>query len=165
MTKHDVTVFELGQMESSRKQSGSTAPTNIIDLKSGMENVNVVVRVISTTPPRTIETKKGTRTISNAVVGDATGRVEAVLWGEKTTALKEGQVVSIQGAWVTEYRGKLQLNIGKNTSITEAPQESVPEEIPEEEPKATGRPSGSRPFRPQRRGFKGRGRRGGEFNE
>jgi len=86
-------------MESSRKQSGSTAPTNIIDLKSGMENVNVVVRVISTTPPRTIETKKGTRTISNAVVGDATGRVESCSMGRKNnSSQKKGQVVKHTGS-------------------------------------------------------------------
>ena len=160
---HTLDVFEseLSVMGEENKSGGSaSAPKNIIDLKPGMENVSVRVRVLSTSPPRTIDTKKGTRTISNAVVGDATGRVEAVLWGEKSTVLKENQVVDIQGAWVTEYRGKVQLNIGKATNVTPAPSDSVPEEVPETEPKATG---GGRPFRPPRRGFQRRGGRGGGF--
>jgi replication factor A1 len=150
-------------MDSSRKTSGATStPINIIDLKPGMENVSVRVRVISVTPPKTIETKKGTRTISNAIVGDATGRVEAVLWGERVTALHENDVVEIRGAWVTEYKGKVQLNIGKSTVVEKAPSDSVPEEIPENEPRATG---AQRSFRPQRRGFQKRGRKGGTYGE
>lgn len=126
-------------MESSRKETkGSSVPINIIDLKPGMENVTIRGRVLEKTPPRTIETSKGTRTISNAMIGDSTGRVEVVMWGEKVTTLKQGDVVEIKGAWVSEYRGKVQLNIGKSTTVTEIPSNSVPEEIPESEPKATG---------------------------
>ncbi|MEM4718111.1 MAG: OB-fold nucleic acid binding domain-containing protein [Desulfurococcaceae archaeon] len=126
-------------MESDRKETkGSSILTNIIDLKPGMENVTVRGRVLVKTPPRTIETSKGTRTISNAMIGDSTGRVEVVMWGEKVTTLKEGDVVEIKGAWVSEYRGKVQLNIGKSTTVTEIPANSVPEEIPEAEPRATG---------------------------
>ncbi|MGB9816339.1 MAG: OB-fold nucleic acid binding domain-containing protein [Desulfurococcaceae archaeon] len=147
----------------SSESGGSTAPKNINvnELKPGMENVTVRVRVLSVTPPRTIETKKGSRTISNAVVGDSTGRVEAVMWGEKTTSLKEGEVVEIKGAWITEYRGKVQLNIGKNTDVTQLPSDSVPEEIPETQPRATG--GGARSFgRPGRRSFPRR-RRGESY--
>ena len=131
-----------------RSSGRSTPPLNVNQLQPGMENVTVKVRVLSAGEPRTIETKKGTRTISNAVVGDSTGRVETVLWGDKATALKVGDVVEIKGAWVTEYRGKVQLNVGKSTQISPLPSDSVPEEIPESEPKATGRPpSRGRPSR------------------
>ncbi|MEM1596078.1 MAG: OB-fold nucleic acid binding domain-containing protein [Desulfurococcaceae archaeon] len=145
----------------SRESGGSTAPKNINELKPGMENVTVRVRVLSVTPPRTIETKKGSRTISNAIVGDSTGRVEAVMWGEKVTSLKEGEVVEIQGAWITKYRGKVQLNIGKNTNISQLPNDSVPEEIPDTQPRATG--GGGRTFsRHGRRSFPRR-RRGESY--
>jgi len=144
----------------SRGLGRTPPPIDVIQLKPGMENVTVRVRVLNTTQPRTIETKKGTRTISNAIVGDSTGRVEAVLWGEKAATLKAGDVVEIKGAWVTEYRGKVQLNIGKGTSITHLPGDSVPEEVPESSPKATGRPF--TPGRGSRRGFTTRRKRGEE---
>lgn len=144
---------------SGKSERGSSAPINIIQLKPGMENVTVRVRVLSTTEPRVVDTKKGTRTISNAVVGDSTGRVEVVMWGDKAGSLKEGDVVEIKGAWVSEFRGKVQLNIGKSTNVTQLSNDAVTDQIPETEPRGTGRP----PSRPGRRPFTGR-RRGG-FSE
>jgi replication factor A1 len=123
-----------------------------------MENVTVRVKVLSVGKPRVIETKKGARTISNAIIGDNTGRVEAVLWGEKTSSLREGDVVEISGAWVTEFKGKVQLNIGKSTSITKLPENTIQGDIPEKEPAA---PPGQRrgpPFRRSPRARRGGGR-------
>jgi len=145
-------------LERSRESPGASA-VNVLELRPGMENVTVRVKVLSVGKPRVIETKKGTRTISNAVVGDNTGRVEAVLWGERTTSLKEGDVVEISGAWVTEFRGKVQLNIGKSTSIMRLPEDTIQGEIPEKEP--TAPPGLQRRFPPRRPG--GRSRRGGSY--
>ncbi len=132
---------------------------NIIDLKAGEEHVHVKGRVLETTPPRVIQTRKGPRTISNAVIGDETGRVQATLWGSKAGTLEEGQVVEIKEAWTTSYRGKVQLNIGKSTEIKqlengEAP---APEEIPEDQPTAPDT------YKPRRRFTRRRGyiRQGG----
>lgn len=145
-----------------RDTKGSSTPVNIIDLKPGMENVTVRGRVLETTPPRTIDTSKGARTISNAVLGDASGRVEVVMWGDKVTSLKEGDVVEIKGAWVSEYKGKVQLNIGRSTTVSPVESTEIPEQIPDNEPKATG----SYVPRP-RRGFNRRrfNRREGGRNE
>jgi len=112
--------------------------SKIIDLKPNEENVSVKGRVLETSPPKTINTRKGVRTISNAVIGDDSGRVQTTLWGEKAGSLKEGEVVEIKGAWTTSFRGKVQLNIGRSTDIqvvddSEAPK---PENIPTNEPTA-----------------------------
>ncbi|MEZ0394794.1 MAG: OB-fold nucleic acid binding domain-containing protein [Desulfurococcaceae archaeon] len=140
-------------------EQGAGAPTNIKDLKPNMEGVTVEGRVLEASPPRVIETKKGRRTISNAIIGDGTGRVETTLWGEKAGTLKEGQVVRISGAWTTTFRGKVQLNVGKSSNVEVLPDDRAPraEEIPEETPAA---PEGAGPAAgrgPPRR-F-GRGRR------
>ncbi|MEM2025340.1 MAG: OB-fold nucleic acid binding domain-containing protein [Desulfurococcaceae archaeon] len=132
----------MGIEPENREARGSTAPLNVMQLNPGMENVTVRVRVLETSEPRTIDTKRGARTISNAIVGDSTGRVEAVLWGEKAGALKTGDVVEINGAWVTEFRGRVQLNVGRSTNIKQISGDSVPETVPESQPRATGR-SGS----------------------
>ena len=133
----------------------------IIDLKAGEEHVHITGRVLETTPPRQIQTRKGPRTISNAVIGDESGRIQATLWGSKAGTLKEGEVVDIKEAWTSSYRGKVQLNIGRSTIVervedTEAP---TAEEIPEEEPTA---PDTYKP-RPRRRFTRKRGfiRQGG----
>lgn len=135
-------------LDRSRETTGASSVISVIELRPGMENVTVRVKVLSVGKPRVIETKKGTRTISSAVIGDNTGRVEAVLWGEKTASLREGDVVEISGAWVTEFKGKVQLNVGKSTSITRLPENAVQGEIPEKEPVA---PPGQQRRAPPRR--------------
>ncbi len=125
--------------------------TRIIDLKAGEEHVHITGRVLGTTPPRVIQTRRGPRTISNAVIGDESGRVQATLWGSKAGTLEEGKVVDVKEAWTTSYRGKVQLNIGRSTEVTEVDDSEVPppEEIPEEQPTAPDE------YRPRRQGFRG----------
>ncbi len=108
------------------------------DLKPGMENVNLEVRVIETSEPKTIQTRKGVRTISEAIIGDDTGRVRATLWGRKAGTLHEGEAVRIEGAWTTSYRGRVVVNIGSRTQVKEVKNDSIPlsDEIPYLEPKA-----------------------------
>ncbi len=112
----------------------------ISSLKEGEDNVNVRVRVIKTMEPKVIETRKGPRTISEAIVGDETGRIKLTLWGKHAGSLKEGQAVEVSGAWTTSYRGEVQLNVGYRGEVKEVEEGEVPqeEEIPEETPKAQG---------------------------
>ena len=120
-------------------------PVKISELKPGMDNVIVRVRVLEAEAPRVIETRRGPRTISEALVGDETGRVRLTLWGRVAGTLSQGEVVEIQGAWTTSYRGNVVLNVGGRGEIrrlndSEAPR---PEEIPEETPRAPQRYRGS----------------------
>jgi len=112
----------------------------ISSLKEGENNVSVRVRVIKTMEPKVIETRKGPRTISEAIVGDETGRIKLTLWGKHAGSLKEGQAVEVSGAWTTSYRGQVQLNVGYKGDLKELEEEEVPveEDIPEDVPKATG---------------------------
>ncbi|MEM1675890.1 MAG: OB-fold nucleic acid binding domain-containing protein [Desulfurococcaceae archaeon] len=126
----------------------------IKELKPNQENISIIARVIQTTPPRTINTRKGVRTISNAIIGDESGRVEAVLWGVKAGSLNVNDVVEINGAWTTSFSGKVQLNIGKTSTIKKVDNNLVPpvDSIPETEPESFRKESS------QRREFRSRGR-------
>lgn len=128
--------------------SRKTEKTKIMDLKPEMNNLQVVVRVIEADEPKVINTRIGQRTISEAIVGDETGRVKLTLWGKAAGSLREGQAVEIKGAWTTTFRGDVQLNIGGRGNITEVSGDDVPEpeNIPEETPKAP------ESYRPSRKG-------------
>lgn len=132
---------------------------SIRELKEGMENVHVIVRVLEAYQPKVVQTRGGPRTLSEAIVGDESGRVKLTLWGNKAGSVEEGQVLDIRGAWTTAYRGNVQLNVGRRSVIKELKSEAVPEagEIPEEMPKASY--ESRKPTYGKRRGFKGRGRR------
>jgi len=153
---------------------GEEQPRKVSSLRGGEDNVDIKVRVISVEPPKTIHTQRGDRTISEAIVGDETGRVKLTAWGKQAGKLEEGQAVELKGAWTTVYRGQVQLNIGSRGSIEKIEDSEVPkpEDIPETTPKAETapgqgrggfrrsygrRPSGGRRYRPS-----GEGEEGGE---
>lgn len=135
--------------------------TRIMDLRVGMRNVSIKGRVLETGETKVVETKRGPATLSEAVVGDESGRVKVTLWGDHAGTLSEGDVVRIDGGWTTSFRGKVQFNAGRETRIEklgdgEAPQ---PDEIPEDMPEAPERRHfGGYP----RGGFRGQGYPGGQ---
>ncbi len=132
----------------------------VSDLRDGMDGVSVRVRVLEVSGEKVINTRRGPRTISEAVVGDETGRVKLTLWGRHAGSLREGEAVEIRGGWTSSYRGEVQLNVGARGEIERISDDEVPEasEVPEERPKAPPRPR-----RPQRGqgGFTGYRPRGG----
>lgn len=109
----------------------------VIDLREGMDGVNVKVRVIEAGEAKVIETRNGPRTISEAVVGDNSGRVRLTLWGKLAGSIKKGEAIEIRGGWTTTYRGQVQLNVGAKGSIARIGDEDVAREddIPEDTPK------------------------------
>ncbi|BBG25411.1 Single-stranded DNA binding protein Ssb [Sulfuracidifex tepidarius] len=126
------------------------------NLKPGMENISVVVRVLQVSEPKDIQTKNGPRTISEIMVGDETGRAKLTVWGKQDEALKEGSIVKIDNVWTTAFRGQVQLNAGSKSTFSES-DEQIPEasEIPETVPEAP------QDYSPPRRNFNRGGRRFG----
>ena len=112
--------------------------TRIIDLKPNMELINITARVIEIKPLRKIQTSKGIRTLSEAIIGDESGRIKAVLWGKHAGNLNEGDAIRINNAWTTTFRGELQLNIGSKSTINKIEDSEAPniESIPNQYPKA-----------------------------
>ncbi|MDT7889166.1 MAG: OB-fold nucleic acid binding domain-containing protein [Desulfurococcales archaeon] len=135
--------------------------SKIGDLKPGVENINIRGRIISVSPPKTIQTKGGLRTISEAVIGDETGRVKMTLWGKHAGSLKEGEAVEVRNAWTSAYRGEVQVNVSSKTELQVIGNDEAPpiDQIPEKFVKA---PEDYRP--PRTGGFRGgRGMRRGGF--
>ncbi len=131
----------------------------ISDLRPGEDGVNVKGRVLEVGEPRDVETRSGLRTLSEAVIGDETGRIKLTLWGEHAGSLSVGQVIEVQNGFTTAFRGKVQLNVGQRGAIKVLDDsEVVPEDqIPDESPEA---PEG---WRPQRRGGRRYSRGGSSY--
>ncbi len=131
----------------------------ISDLRPGEDGVVVKGRVLEVGEPRDVETRSGLRTLSEAVIGDETGRVKLTLWGDHAGSLSVGQVIEVQNGFTTAFRGKVQLNVGQRGAIKVLDDsEVVPEDqIPDESPDA---PEG---WRPRRREGRGYGRRGSSY--
>ncbi len=124
----------------------------VMDLKPNMNNVSLTARVIKVEQPKTINTRSGTRTISEVVIGDDSGKVKLTLWGKAIAGkVKEGDVVEIKNAWTTVFKGSVQLNVGGEGNIVEIQSNDIPDaaSIPDNYPKV---PEGFKPeFRNARR--------------
>ncbi|BCU68230.1 single-stranded DNA-binding protein [Sulfolobales archaeon HS-7] len=131
------------------------------NLKPNMSNINVKVRVLEAGEQREITTRNGVRTISEATVGDETGRTKLTLWGKLAGSIQAGKVIVIENAWTSVFRNQVNLNAGNTSKISEADGDAFPSEseIPQNSPEA---PEG---YRPQRRNFRGRGRGYRRHNE
>ena len=73
--------------------------------------------VASVGPTREVDTSRGPAEVADATLQDASGTVKLVLWGPQIAKVQAGQRVRLAGAWVKEYRGRLQLSLGRNASM------------------------------------------------
>lgn len=90
----------------------------IRDVKAGMENVVLIAKVVSVSEPRRVQTRYGSALVANAVLEDDTGRIVLNLWRWQIKLVKPGDIVRIEGAFATSYRGRVELNVGSRGRIT-----------------------------------------------
>ncbi|MBI3413244.1 MAG: hypothetical protein HY051_04145 [Candidatus Aenigmarchaeota archaeon] len=91
---------------------------NISELASGMKDVSLTAKVAEKNEPREVQTRFGRRLVADVMVKDKTGSIKLSLWEKQIDAVKEGDEVEIAGAYVTEWRGSLQLSIPKTGKLT-----------------------------------------------
>ena len=68
---------------------------------------------------RTVNTKYGETQVCDSYIVDATGRIKLTLWGDDAEKIKNGDTVSIQGAYTTTFRNEVQLNVPKKNGKLE----------------------------------------------
>lgn len=89
----------------------------INEIKLGMSNVSVTAKVIDVEDRREVMTRYGRRSVANATIEDDTGEIGLSLWQDQINAINSGDKINITGAYVTEFRGKLQLSIPRSGKI------------------------------------------------
>ncbi len=90
----------------------------ISELKSGMNNVSLKAKVASMSEPKNIQTKFGTQTtLVNAVLQDDSGSMPIALWGQQSEGISEGAEVELTNGFTKEFKGEVQLGVGKTGKI------------------------------------------------
>jgi len=70
-------------------------------------------------PTREIDTRDGGRKkVRNARLKDATGEIALVLWGSEVDLVAEGDRVAIVEGWVSDYRGRPQVSLGRTGKLS-----------------------------------------------
>ena len=89
----------------------------INEIVIGMSNLSVEGEVTRKNEEKIVRTRYGKKRVANAVLKDETGEIELVLWEDQIDMIREGDKIEIEKAYVTQWKGKLQLNIPKRGSI------------------------------------------------
>jgi replication factor A1 len=89
----------------------------ISEIKSGMSNVSVEAKVIDISEARDVQTRYGSRSVADATLEDGTGQINLSLWQDQINSVKIGDKVVVTGAYTTEFRDRLQLNIPRAGKI------------------------------------------------
>lgn len=110
------------------KQSPHATHAKIEDLRAGMKKINVIAEVLETQEPSKVHTQfRDSALVSNARIGDQTGKILLCLWDQQVNAVAKGDCIEIKNAHVAMFKGEKQLRLGKNGTIKKL-ENAIPKE-------------------------------------
>lgn len=88
---------------------------NIGELKVGMKDINVKGKLAEKSETSEVYSRYGynVHRVANATLSDNTGSIKLVLWNEQIDVMSVGDTIEIENGHVTQFRGEIQLNVGK----------------------------------------------------
>ena len=87
------------------------------DVRPGMENITLTVRVVSVSRPRKVMTRYGEALVASAVVADETGEIILNLWRSQINLVKPGCIIRIENAFARQFKDQIELNVGSRGKI------------------------------------------------
>jgi|ERR1035437_6476621 replication factor A1 len=101
------------------RQNPAPSHLKIEDLRVGMKKINVSAQVLQTAEPSKVHTQfRDNAVVSNASIGDETGKILLCLWDQQINSVHTGDCIEIKNAHVAMFKGEKQLRLGKNGTIT-----------------------------------------------
>ncbi|MBI2664028.1 hypothetical protein HYX10_01660 [Candidatus Woesearchaeota archaeon] len=106
------------------------AKLKIKDIMVGMQNLEVLTKVLAVFPVRQFNSNGRQGQVGSAVLGDETGTIRAVFWNEQANKLEflsKGDVLKLKGVYVKENRNStLELHFNnRSMMVANPPGESV----------------------------------------
>ena len=80
-------------------------------------NATIEATITAVSPVRDVTTSRGPSRVADATLQDETGTITLTLWGDDITRYSVGQKVKITDGWVKDFRGKLQISMGRSGRI------------------------------------------------
>lgn len=84
-----------------------------------MKKISIEAEVLETLKPQLVHTQYGnSATVTNAWIGDETGKVKLCLWNEQANFVNVGDTIQIKNASVSTFKGERQLRLGKSGTVS-----------------------------------------------
>ena len=82
------------------------------------QNATIDGTITAISPVRDVTTSRGASQVADATIQDASGTITLTLWGDDTKRYTVGQKIRITDGWVKDFRGKLQISMGRSGKIS-----------------------------------------------
>ena len=92
---------------------------NIKEAKNQKSDISLEGKIEEKGEARTVKTKYGEKKVCDSYLVDESGRIKLSLWEEDIEKVKNGDTVSIQGAYTTTWQNEVQLNVPKKNGKLE----------------------------------------------
>ena len=100
------------------KQNPAPPHMKIEDLRVGMKKINVIAEVLETSEPSKVHTQfRDNALVSNAWIGDETGKIMLCLWDQQVNSVHLGDCIEVKNAHVAMFKAEKQLRLGKNGTV------------------------------------------------
>jgi replication factor A1 len=80
-------------------------------------NATIEATITAISPVRDVSTSRGPARVADATLQDETGTITLTLWNDEAARFSVGQKVKITDGWVKDFRGKLQISMGRSGTI------------------------------------------------
>jgi replication factor A1 len=81
-------------------------------------NATIEATITAISAVRDVTTSRGPSKVADATLQDDTGTITLTLWGDDVSRYSVGQKVKITDGWVKDFRGKLQVSMGRTGTIS-----------------------------------------------
>lgn len=98
----------------------SSGKLQIKNILAGMRNVETVGKVQRVFELREFKTEKRSGKVASLVLGDETGTIRVVLWGEqadKISQIVENSIVKVIGGYVRENQGRKEVHLNERSKL------------------------------------------------
>ncbi len=96
-------------------------------LRKDVRGASLRVRVLIKNEVRTVKTKDGeAHQVVDAQVGDSTGQILLSVWDEKIELIREGDLIDITNGYVTRFKGRYRLNLGRYGGLERVEDDEFP---------------------------------------
>ena len=100
------------------KKARTATANSIKDLRTGMNHVNLKVKILEVAEPKHVVTRYGNHaSVAKVLIADETGAIKLCLWNGQIEAVSAGDTVQIENAQVSAFRGERQMSLGKTGTL------------------------------------------------
>lgn len=100
------------------KKARTVGASSIKDLRAGLSHVNLKAKILEVAEPMRVVTRYGNNaTVAKVLIGDDTGTIKLCLWNGQITDVSVGDVVQIENAQASMFRGERFLSLGKKGTM------------------------------------------------